>query len=246
VGVGDPFVIAVEGRADAGVVAADSMRAVVETGRFAALGPVRIDRQTRDGVAILRVSQRLACLDVACAPGARSRNATVPAPRVLARSRGGVAVAAAGRALAIAVVPRVPRAAVDAASPPFVRQTALPPPSYRVSPHGLATGLDVGAAFLVLVAAGLGTLALTWGRNARRSPPVDPLTRALALARESVARSPADRRVALGLLAATLTARSVDGLADAATALAWSQRQPEPKRTSELVDEIARAVGSAP
>ena len=161
----------------------------------------------------------LQCLDPACLPG--------PGPRI---------VSVGGRRLTI--LPRTTARQVAQPARAFERQTALPPPDYRIRPRLLEALLVAAAAALVVVAAWL-----AWPMLRRLVPErVDrrtPLERALALSRASPGRGADDRRRALDLLALAL---GRDVAARDALELAWSEREPEPARIELLVDTIeARA-----
>ena len=157
----------------------------------------------------------LQCLDPACVPG--------PGPRT---------VKVGGRALVI--LPRTTARQVAEPSRAFERQTALPPPDYRIRP-GLLEQLLLAAAAALAVVAGW----LAWPTLRRLVPErVDsrtPLERALALSRASLRRGAADRRRALDLLARAL---GRDAAARDALDLAWSEPEPEPARIERLVDTI--------
>lgn len=157
----------------------------------------------------------LQCLDPACLPG--------PGPRTLTIG---------GRRLVI--LPRTTTRQVSQPARSFVRQTAMPPPDYRLRP-GLLEALLLAAAAAL---AATGTW-LTWPTLRRLVPErVDtrtPLERALALSRTSVRRGADDRRRALDLLARAL---GRDAAARDALDLAWSEPEPEPARIERLVEGI--------
>jgi hypothetical protein len=159
----------------------------------------------------------LQCLDPACVPG--------PGPRVLK-------VAGAR----VVVQPRATSAQVAHPLRSFRRQTAVPPPSYRIRP-GLLRALALAAAALLVV----GAAAIAWP-VARRLVPVPhddrtPLRRALDLVRESLRRGPTDRRRALDLLARVL---GRDVRARSALDLAWSRPDPDASRVASLVETVER------
>ena len=138
VGVGDTFAYVVEARLDASMVDASSVRVFADTGPFAQAGSARTTRSTRGSVLVVRLEQRLTCLDLACAPVQRRRRIPLPAARVVARLAGGVVTARAAP-VAVSVEPRVAGAAVHAAAPPYRQQTELPAP---MSPAGRLTTLS--------------------------------------------------------------------------------------------------------
>ena len=159
----------------------------------------------------------LQCLDPACVPG--------PGPR---RIRIGATTAV--------IVPSTTAAQVQHPLRSFRRQTALPPPSYRLRPALLR-------ALLLALAAALVALAILIAYPAaRRLIPerVDertPLQRALDLVRASIGRDADDRRRALDLLGRAL---AEDARARDALGLAWSRPEPRPERVTELVEEVER------
>ena len=172
------------------------------------------------------ITQRLSCLTAPCL----ARPLTFPPVRVTVSGR-----QATTRWRPLQVKGRVGAADLAASSPPFVADAAPSAPTYAVSPPAAATVLDVVAA---LASAGAVALlawqALMRGRRTRRPLAGDELERALRLVRESERRDVPDRRRALGLLARLLDG----GLGRAASALAWSQPQPEPKAVDELVARV--------
>jgi hypothetical protein len=203
---GDPFTYVVEARGDV-----SDVRVVADTTPFATVAPSRTER----GDGVVRVTQTLACVDLACAPGNEPKRVTLPAAR---------AGSAAAPPVTVSVAPRVPAAAVAAPTPRFRPDSEIAPPTTRVSPGALTAALAVLAAVLVLLAAALLALPLL-RRRAPAAGRVDPLARALRLLRESAGRAAPDRRRAADLLA-----RSVgdDGVERDATAVAWSPHEPEP------------------
>ena len=212
VSFGDPFTYVVEARGDV-----SSARVVADTGPFATLAPGRTERS--DGV--VRVTQTLACLDLACAPGREPLRVTLPAARV-----GSVEAAP----VTVSVAPRVPAAAVAASTPAFRRQTDLPGPTTRVSAGALTAGLGAVALVLTLAAALLLALPLLRQR-APVAAAVDPLARALRLLRESASRQAPDRRRAADLLSRTVDDTAIGS---DATAVAWSPHEPEPEEATAL------------
>jgi hypothetical protein len=229
-GLGDPLLVQVEVALTEGLDAGE-VRVEIRPGPLTALTPPTVERLG----GTLRVSQRLACLSVACVPGERGRSIAIPAPRVVARG-----ARAEGPPLAVRLVPRVPAREVNVADPRFRRTTTPPGPSYRVSPDRLAAALVAIAAVLAVVAAALIVSSI---RRARRpAAAVDPLARALRLVRESVSRPPPDRRRAAGLLSRVLAERGAGSLAGSAGALAWSAPQPEPAAAEALAERVEGGV----
>jgi hypothetical protein len=157
----------------------------------------------------------LQCLDPRCAPG--------PGPRVLT---------VGGRR--VVIVPRTTTKQVASPQASFRRQTAVPPPSYRIRPAALEAIL-LAAAGVLAVLAGFLAWPLVGRLVPERRDRRTALERALALARASVRRSPEDRRRALDLLGSTLEPRPV---ARDVLSLAWSRPEPEPERVETLVERL--------
>ena len=157
----------------------------------------------------------LQCLDPVCVPGPAARRIRL------------------GSATAV-IVPRTTIAQVAHPLRSFQRQTALPPPSYRVRPGLLRVLLFALAAVLAAAA-----VLLAYPAVRRLIPePVDdrtPLQRALDLVRSSLGRGGEDRRRALDVLGRAL---ADDERARDALTLAWSKPEPEPKRVTELVEAV--------
>jgi hypothetical protein len=244
VGVGDVFTYVVEVRVDPKLVDPAGVRIVADSGPFAPLGPAVRSTHGRSGDTLVRLTERFACLDLACAPRNGVRAVTVPAARVRARLRGGGLADSVAAQLTVSVVPRVPAAAVRAERAPYRRQTALPPPGS--APGRLAGGAGAVALLLAAVCLVLVVAALRAGRAAafpRRDE--EPLARAVRLLRESALRSVADRRRAADLLARVARARNARPLADDATRVAWSPEGPElASAATTLADRAEPHVGA--
>jgi hypothetical protein len=157
----------------------------------------------------------LQCLDPVCVPGPAARRIRI------------------GSATAL-IVPSTTESQVAHPLRSFRRQTAVPPPSYRIRPVLLR-------ALLFGLAAALGTAAvlLVYPVVRRLIPaPVDrrtPRQRALDLVRASLGRGGEDRRRALDMLGRAL---AEDTHARDALDLAWSEPEPEPDRVLELVQAV--------
>jgi hypothetical protein len=177
-----------------------------------------------------RIELTLVCAQVACAPEGGVATPAIPPAAVTLRRRDGGTVRVVARWPAVVVSSRLAPGSSAASSPPFRLQTSPPPLRTRVSANGLAWTLDAVAIVLVLAAAALVAAALR-GRRAPRA--VDPLERALALAREAEGRAAPDRRRALALLARVARDRET-------TETAWSEPEPTPERLAALVDRIER------
>jgi len=238
VGVGDPFVARVDVTLARGVDA-DAVRVDIDPGPFSALGAPSLEHLQAGGGALVRTTQRLACLEVECAPEERARAIVLPPARVRLATSGGV-ITARGRRAIVHVVPRVPAMALEASNPPFRRTTRPAAPTYTASPELLAAaGLTASVLLALLAVAAAAAGARRGGR--RRPFAVDPLARAIRLVRESAGRSTADRRRAAGLLARVLAERGTAPLARRAAALAWSAPPPAPS-AAELLARAAEGT----
>jgi hypothetical protein len=230
---GGTFAYVVEVAVDAG--RADAVRIEADAGPFTALAEPRTTRVAEGGIVRIRVTQALACLAVTCVPRTGVRAVALPRPRVTGLQDGG--------RLAPAVVhvrPRVPASAVQAETAVFRRPTRLEEPTTRLPAWSLAaTSLVV--ALLALAAPAMGFVARR-RRGSHHRRPVDPVARAIRLLRESVRRSPPDRRRAASLAARVVTEQ---GIADDAARIAWSRRTPDEDAPRELAERIDRARGSA-
>lgn len=239
VGVGDTFSYVVEARLDAKAVDTSSIRLFGDTGPFSQVGPVTTTQSTLGSAVVVRLEQRLGCLDLACAPVQGVRRIRLPAARVTARIAGGGATSGRAAPVAVGVEPRISVTAVRAAAPPYRQQTALP----------AATG-DAGrlAGLLAVAALGLGLIAvllavLALRPRARRRAREAELARALRLLRESAARPAPDRRRAADLVSRVAGAEGVESLSDDAARFAWSASSPDPADAvglAERVEESAR------
>ena len=150
VGVGDTFSYVVEARLDARGLDTSSVRIFADTGPFAQVGPTTTRRSTLGSDVVVRLEQRLGCLDLACAPDQGVRRIHLPAARVSARVAGGGVTTGRAAAVAVGVEPRVSTAAVSAAAPPYRQQTELPAPTSDAG--RLAELLTIAAATLGFVA----------------------------------------------------------------------------------------------
>ena len=195
-------------------------------GRFAQVGPTTTRRSTLGSAVVVRLEQRLGCLDLACAPGARcppnppARGARERARRRRRRDDG------ASAAVAVAVEPRVSTAAVRAAAPPYRQQTELPA---ATSDAGRLAGLlAIAAATLGLVAVLLAALGL---RPRGRAAGARGAARTGAPAPPRVGQAAGSGPQARG--GPRLARAGADGaqsLADDAARFAWSASLPGPRR----------------
>jgi hypothetical protein len=233
VGVGDPVTYVVETHFDADDVEGSSVKIFADTGPFAQIGPASTTRTRKGRTVGVRLEQRIACLDLACAPTAESRRGIeLPPASVSARLVSGGVVAAKAARVAITVEPRLSNADVRATPPPFEQQTALPPPSGRVRRlPGLlaATATVLGIVALLFAVLALRPRAVTRPREAA-------LARAVRLLRESSLRSAPDRRRAADLVSRVAGSAGERPLADEAARLAWSAGPPEPDAAVALAD----------
>jgi hypothetical protein len=239
---GDPFTYVVEARFSSDAVAGDAAQVVADPGPFAVLEPPQTERSIRGEEVVVTVTQRLACLSIACVPTGAARTVWLPRPSV---DVGGAVETAAP--VVVHIGARVAEAAVNAGEPQYRTATELPPPTTRIEP-GWGAALFALAGSLLAVAgiglAGYGILHTT-GRAARGRDP-NHLARALRLLRESSRRAPPDRRRAAGLLARLLATGGGDAtLASRAQLVAWSRPDPSPHDAEELADRAQRAVGEA-
>jgi hypothetical protein len=207
------------------VTGPDAPRVVYSVAPLTQLGPTRIRRAERDGVAVVVYETPAACLTEACvSPSGRAR--ITPEP-----------VRAGGTTVdwrPLTVTGRVTEADLSAARLPFRADTTVPPATFRFDPSTLANVLVAAAIVLVASGAALVVLAVLRGRRAREVEREDELARALRLARDARDRPERDRRAAAGLVA-RLLARRDDAHARAADDLAWSRPSPTPDELTELV-----------
>lgn len=226
VGLGEPFVYSVEVRGPA------DMTVFADAAPFVAAAPPR--RSRSDGGRLVRIEQRLLCLDRACAPDRRQRLVSLPRVRVVS---GGVRTL--GAPAAVAVVPHVPEAAVKAARA-----------RYRADSTIRAAGAPwrtTFAALLVLAAVALTAAALILARRGRPATtgagsPGRPggLAHALRLLRESARRPVPDRRRAADYVARAVPRDRSDASAEASR-IAWSAPEPQPPELFALADRVEGA-----
>jgi hypothetical protein len=189
---------------------------------------LRIERE--GSLAVVVQTTQVACLTQACV--ADSGTSTVKLP--LARVTVGSSTSSVPWPQ-LTVQGRVTKSAVAASSTALRADSSPPGVTYRIAPNTLAWLLAAVAALLAALAIAGGGRELMRAA-ARRRPAVDPLQRALALAREAERRPPPDRRVALDLLARVLGRTSPDAISDTA----WSAPEPSPTALSAIVDEVER------
>ena len=237
VGVGDPIRYVVVARFPASTVDASSVRIVADAGPLVPTGAATTTRRVEGSALVVRLVQRLACLDLACAPARGSHPVRLPVPRVAARlTDGGVA---SGRAdpVAIVVEPRIAGADVRAATPAYRQQTELPDADSRAG--RLVAPVMVAAVVFALVAVLLAFLALR-PRSSARAHEAE-LARAVRLLRESAERPASDRRRAADLVSRAAGSVGAGSVADDASQLAWSASSPRPEGTVALADRAEKA-----
>jgi hypothetical protein len=216
---------------------ADSVRVVDDLSPLTPLTAAHTTRTTRGDMLTIRIDRTVACLSEECVTDNGPARPKLGRVVVTLTSVDGESLRIAGRRKAISVRGRVTRADLARARPPFRAETTTPPPSYRIAPSTLAGLLYAAGALLCLAAAALVLRTVVARRG--REVTVDPLARALRLAREAERRDAADRRRALGLLA-RLLGRSP--LGERSSGLAWSRPDPEPDEIEHVVDEVEREV----
>ncbi len=211
-------------------------RSVTVDARFTPFAVTSSTRSVRraGGVSIVRVVDRLDCLDAPCLP--KSAAATFRFPRLRIAYRGGVLVAAWP---ALRVHARLEAAdlahAVLRVGPPQAHQ------SYRLPPGVtgwllLAAGL-VGAlgGFTLIARATLPLLAVARGR--RRGTPLERILGELTSANGDIGR----RRRTLEQLARELEPLD-ESLSFESRVLAWSPQEPEPAAISDLAQRVRSVV----
>jgi hypothetical protein len=189
---------------------------------------LRIERE--GSVAIVVQTTQVACLTQACVTDSGTSTVKLPPARVTVGSS-----TSSVPWPQLTVQGRVTKAAVAASSTALRADSSPPAVTYRIAPNTLAWLLAAVAALLAAAAIAIGGRELTRAA-ARRRPAVDPLERALALAREAERRPPPDRRVALDLLARVLGRTTPDAISDTA----WSAPEPSPTALAAIVDEVER------
>jgi hypothetical protein len=226
VGLGEPFVYSVEVRGPAG------MTVFADTAPFVAAAPPR--RSRSDGGRLVRIEQRLLCLDRACEPDRRSRLVSLPRVRVVS---GGAPTL--GARVAVTVVPHVPEAAVKASRAQYrvdstVRAPGAPWRTTFAALMVLAIAALLAAALMLIrrarpAAAGVGSLGRPGG-----------LAHALRLLRESARRPVPDRRRAADYVARAVSCERGDAAAEASR-IAWSAPDPQPPEVVALADRVEGA-----
>jgi len=230
VGLGQPFLYTVEVRGAAG------RTVLADVSPFVAAAPPK--RSRSDGGDLVRIEQRLLCLDRSCAPDTRARRVALPRVRVT-----GAGSQTAATPATITLVPRVPESAVKASRA-----------RYRVDDRLRPASAPWGSAVAVLVALAVASLAiavLLVVRTRRRTPAASTLlggtpggiAYALGLLRESARRSVPDRRRAADFVARAVGNDGPDPAAEDARRLAWAAPDPQPPEIVALADRVETTSG---
>ena len=230
IGFGDAFDYVVEATVPASDAETAELTAAVDP--FTVLDAKPIERERRGEMTVIRLAQRLACLDEGCVGRARSQRIVLPAPVVVVGSR-----SRAGRGAAITVRGRIAPSPVPPGppDPDLFRADTTVPPVTDTSPTTAFWAMATAAVVSLLVA-----LLLVAGTRRRSVVSDDPLARAVRLVRESAVRPEPDRRRAADLLARTARDRDRAPLAADATRIAWAPPAPAARTVEELAASAAR------
>lgn len=219
-----------------------SIRVTAPLVPFTQLGPMRSSHVSQGPVEVVSFRVTASCLEQRCVQAQGPHVLQLPMARVSARATDGRELTASASWPAVTVRGRVPASARDSTGQ-FRTDLDPPPVTYRLSPGPASTALFLAAAALALVALAVaGILTVRFVRR-RNDVPLSELERALLLARQSERRPAPDRRRAVGLLARVLHTEEPP-LAERASTLAWSAREPASDSVSTLVDDVGRAVGA--
>ena len=230
VGVGDVFSYVLEVHVPPEGAEPDAADLRASPGPFRVLEPPRLDRTDDESGVVLRLTQRLACLDAGCLPTSGPRRVLLQSARVRV---GGAVVTAAP--VTVRVRPRVAPASVAGGPRAYRRETLLPAPEGPVEPAAavwLLGGVALAIAWCALA------VAASVVRPLRRRRRENALERAIRLLRESARHAPPERRVAADLLARV--AGDESAVADQATALAWSPPDPSAADAETLAARAAQ------
>jgi hypothetical protein len=237
---GDPVVAQVAVDLDSSVVAPGSVRVEPSFAPYLESGPPLVERSTVGRQETIVYSYTLQCVSDGCLPVGARRVVRLPAVVVTARA-GGRQLTVTAALPAASVASRLGPSSLASAAPQFLHASALPPPSYAVTPTVLALTLTVVAGLLGAGAAALLGLELAALARRRRAALEQPtlLVSALAFVRDAAGRpDAADRRKALELLAEALAGQGSPTLADTAERVAWAEPPPSAQRTLELADQV--------
>jgi len=227
VGFADAFDYVVEATVPSS--GAETAEVTADVGPFTVLDAEPVEREPRDGVIVIRLVRRLACMDDGCVGRDRSLSAVLPAP-VLVFASGSVT----GRPKVVRVDGRVAPASVRPAPGIFHADTTVPPTSDPSPTTVVIAGTTIAVAALLvalLLLASLRRRHAAWGE--------DPLARAIRLVRESACRPEVDRRRAADLLARAAGDCDRGPLAAEATHIAWAPSPPTPRTVEELATSAA-------
>jgi hypothetical protein len=258
---GQPVQVKIDAVVDQRTLDPRRLRLDADWNPYTPVTPMTTSRVDVGSYTRLRWQVELHCLDLRCVPrvGSNVRNVfqpttvhyvgrvssgqtpsvTVTWPNVIAWSR--LDVIDQERKAVVRKTGSVVSRQIAAFAPPWHVDTSVAAVSYRVDPSALFWGAIAGAVALVLAA---GLFMRPWlpaGAWLRRTPELSKLERALA-AVERARGEPVEERKALELLAVELRSSGEQGLAWAATELAWSPGLPEPQRTEALTDDIRREL----
>jgi hypothetical protein len=231
VGLGDPFlyVVEVHGPPDSTVFA--------EPGPFVAESPPK--RSVSDGGKVVRIEQRLICLDRGCAADGRRRRVALPPVRVIS---GGARIL--GAPVTITIEPRVPVTAVKESRVRYRFDDTVRPAG------GPSRAAIVALVLLAVVCVAAAAFLLAPGVTRRRTADSGEslrggLERALRLLRESARRPVPDRRRAADYVARAAETRGSDVAVVDATRVAWSKHDPQPPEVTALADRVETTLGNA-
>jgi len=230
IGFGDAFDYVVEATVPSSAANTAELTAAVDP--FTVLDAEPIERERRGELTIIRLAQRLACLDEGCVGRARSQRIALPAPVVVVGSR-----SLEGRGAAITVRGRIAPSPAPPGPPDpdlFQADTTIPPAT-STSPTTVFWALMTAAVVALLTA-----LLLVTGTRRRTVASDDPLARAIRLVRESAGRPEPDRRRAADLLARTALERDRAPLAADARRIAWAPAAPAARTVEDLAASATR------
>ena len=243
---GDALTAEIEVVIDRDAVSATSVRVTPSFAPYVQTGPPAVIDTTAGRQETLRYRYAIQCVSDACLPLAKPFALKLPAVTVVAKA-GAEQLTATAEWPTTFIASRL--TAKDVATTHFRWAKTAPPPAYAVSPGPLAGLLTIAAGLLGVVSLALiafELVRLVERRRQRALVVLTPLEAALAYTRDAARRpDPADRRKALGLLAATLGSEGVATLADTAGDVAWSEEPPTPDRAIELADEVESTAKEA-
>ncbi len=224
---------------DPAAVSAGSVRVTPSFEPYVQTGPAVVTRTGAGRQKTLHYRYSLQCVSDACLPLDKPYVLKLPPVTVNAKAGTETLTETAAWPITFVATRLQPR---DVATTHFRRATSMPAATFAVSPGALAGGLTAVAGLLAIGALaliGFELVRLVERRRQRARVSLTPLQAALAYTRDAAGRpDPADRRKALGLLAATLESEGIPALAGTASDVAWSEDPPTPDKALELADEI--------